>query len=293
MGEKIDAYQIMTDRICALLEKGEIPWKRPWHSNGGQLPKNLHSKKEYRGINVFYLACAGYTSPYFLTYKQATTLGGKVRTGEKGFPVVFWKWLDGKDKETGKDRKIPMLRYYTVFNVAQCEGLDDKIPSIETPKLDFTPIERCEAVVSGYVGRPTIRTGEDRAYYRPSMDLVNMPPRESFVSVEEYYSVLFHELGHSTGHESRLKRKGITDVVMFGSHDYSQEELVAEMTAAFLSGHCAIDGQTVTNSAAYIQHWLKALRNNKSLLVSAAAQAQRASDHILGKTFDKGASDAE
>lgn len=286
MGEKNDAYQIMTDRICTLLERGEIPWRRPWHQNGGLMPMNLKSRKEYRGINPLLLACAGYSSPYWLTYKQASELGGQVRKGEHGYPVVFWKWLDGKDRETGESKRIPLLRYYTVFNTAQCDGLDGKVPDLASERVTFQPIERCESVVAGYQGRPQIHTGGDRAFYRPSTDSVTMPPRESFTSAEGYYNVLFHELGHSTGHASRLKREGITDPVMFGSHDYSKEELVAEMTAAFLCGHCAIDNATVENSAAYIQSWLRALRNNKSLLVSAAAQAQKAADLILGRTFD-------
>lgn len=287
MGEKIDAYQIMTDRICALLEKGEIPWRRPWKQSGGLMPQNLRSRKEYRGINPLLLACAGYSSPYWLTYKQASELGGQVRKGESGFPVVFWKWLDGKDRDTGEAKRIPLLRYYTVFNVAQCDGLDGKVPDHGIdPGAAFDPIERCERVVSGYSGAPEIRSGGDRACYSPARDLVMMPERTAFSTAESYYSVLFHELGHSTGHASRLKRDGITDTVMFGSHEYSKEELVAEMTAAFLSGHCAIDGQTVENSAAYIQSWLKKLRNDKSMIVSAAAQAQKAADLILGKRFD-------
>lgn len=286
MGEKIDAYQIMTDRICSLLEQGEIPWRRPWRDNGGRMPMNLKSRKEYRGINPLLLACAGYESPYWLTYKQATELGGQVRKGEHGFPVVFWKWLDGKDSDTGESKRIPLLRYYTVFNTAQCDGLGDKVPNVASEPIAFTPIERCESVVAGYQGAPTIHVGTDRAFYRPSTDSVHMPPATAFVNAESYYSVLFHELGHSTGHASRLKRDGICDPVMFGSHDYSKEELVAEMTAAFLSGHCAIDGATVENSAAYVQSWLRKLRDDKRLLVSAAAQAQRAADLILGKRFD-------
>jgi antirestriction protein ArdC len=285
MGEKTDAYQIITDRICTILERGEIPWRRPW-SQEHAMPQNLVSRKEYRGINPLILSCAGYVQPYWLTYKQAKTLGGEVRKGEHGFPVVFWKWLDGKDRETGERKRIPLLRYYTVFNVGQCDGLDEKVPARPAPN-PIPQIERCEAVIAGYKTPPKIRTGEDRAYYRPSTDLVNMPPRETFRDAESYYSVLFHELGHSTGHADRLKRQGITDTVMFGSHDYSKEELVAEMTAAFLSGHCGIDSITVENSAAYIKSWLKSLRNDKSLLVSAAAQAQKAADHILGRTFDK------
>jgi antirestriction protein ArdC len=283
---KADAYQIMTDRIVGLLEQGVVPWRRPWKQLGGLMPQNLKSKKAYRGVNVFWLACAGYGSPYWVTFKQAKALGGSVRKGEKGFPVIFWKWLEREDEDTGKSRRIPMLRYYTVFNVEQCEGIEDKVPQIDTDEpVEFEPIERCEQIVESFSG-PSVRTGDSRAYYVPSTDLVNMPKRELFETAESYYSVLFHELGHSTGHESRLGREGITDATMFGSHKYSKEELVAEMTAAFLSGHCAIDSATVENSAAYIQGWLKKLRNDTKLLVSAAAQAQKAADLILGRSFE-------
>lgn len=285
MGEKIDAYQIMTDRICSLLERGEIPWRRPWKAD--MFPRNLKSKKEYRGINVFWLGCSGYSSPYWLTYKQATELGGQVRTGEKASPVVFWKWLNVKDRHSGDDKRIPLLRYFNVFNVAQCDGLDAKVPKHDDTALAFKPIERCEQVVAGYKSAPPISHGGDRACYSPLLDHVRMPPREKFASVEAYYSVLFHELTHSTGHASRLKREGIVDPSMFGSHEYSKEELVAEMGAAFLSGHCSIDAMTVDNSAAYIASWLKKLRNDKSLVVSAAAQAQRAADLILDRTFEE------
>ena len=281
-------YDIVTDRVVSLLERGVVPWRRPWAGADVQ-PQNLVSRRPYRGINPFLLGCTGFASPFWLTFKQAKTLGGSVRKGEKATPVIFWKrWrTDRIDPETG-DREvvdIPILRYYNVFNVDQCDGID--APAL--PKAhDFQPIQRCESVVQGMPKQPTIEHREARAYYRPSTDTVNMPRPELFVGSEEYYSTLFHELSHATGHPSRLDRPGAANTAAFGSADYSREELVAEMGAAFLSGHCAIETATIENSAAYIAGWLRRLRDDHRLVVTAAAQAQKAADYILGTTFDAG-----
>ena len=260
-----------------------MPWHKPWV---GGYPQNLISKKEYRGINVFLLGCQRYSSPYWLSFKQCSELGGHVRKGEKGTMVVFWKQVNFKDKtEEGEtDKTIPLLRYYTIFNVEQCEGIDEKkIPKPEA-NPDFQPIAVCEETVNGMQNKPDIQFRESRAYYQPLNDFVNMPVKESFEKEEFFYSVLFHELGHSTGHKSRLDRKDM-GAGSFGSEKYSKEELVAEMTAAFLCGVCQIENMIIENSAAYIQSWLKALKNDKKLVVLAAAQAQKAADYILNKTY--------
>ena len=277
-------YEIITNKIIERLEHGTVPWHQPWST---ELPKNLASKREYRGINVFVLGSTGYANPYWLTYKQAKQLGGHIRKGEKSSPVVFWKWLEREQEnpDTGEKeaKNIPLLRYYNVFNIEQCEGIpEDKIPELENTR-DFHPIDTAEKTVQDMPQRPIITHNEAQAYYRPSADVVNMPPAESFLSDEEYYSTLFHELTHSTGHESRLKRLNTDKLAAFGSKDYSQEELVAEMGAAFLSGHCQIENRTIDNSAAYIQGWLRKLKNDKRLVVFAAAQAQKAADFILGE----------
>ncbi len=282
-----NVYEIITDRITKQLEAGTVPWQKPWIGGSAQ---NLVSKKEYRGINPFLLACAGYASPYWVSYKQAQDLGGTVKKGEKGFPVVFWKWLDKKDPDaqegeiSSRDKRVPMLRYYTVFNAeAQCEGV--KTPATET--RTFVPIHACATVVCGYKNGPTIDHAEPRAYYRPGTDSINMPKPELFRSPEEYYSTIFHEMTHSTGHANRLNRSTLTDMCPFGSTNYSKEELVAEMGAAFLCGHAGIENKTIDNSAAYLASWLKQLRKDPKLVILAAAQAQKASDHILGKTFSE------
>jgi len=276
-------YEVITNRIIEKLEQGTVPWHQPWSS---ELPKNLLSKKEYRGINVFLLGSQSYANPYWLTFKQARQLGGYLRKGERSTPVVFWKWYerDQVNDENGELETVssPILRYYSVFNVEQCEELDGKIPPLETNN-SFSPIEKAEQIAENMPHSPQITHAEARAYYRPFADMVNMPQPELFQSSEEYYSTLFHELTHSTGHPSRLNRFDTQDSITFGSRDYSQEELVAEMGAAFLCGHCAIDNRTIDNLAAYISGWLRKLRNDKRLVIYAGAQAQNAADSILDR----------
>jgi antirestriction protein ArdC len=246
-----DAYQVITDRVITLLEQGVIPWQKPWQS-GQLLPQNLISRKAYRGVNVFLLHAMMYESPYWLTFNQAKELGGSVRRGEKACPVVFWKWLDVD--EDSERKRVPFLRYYSVFNVAQCEGTDAHVPKTEQSRREHNPIESGERIVSAMPHRPEIKHGLDRAYYSPSGDFVGMPSPGQFKSGEDYYSVLFHELTHSTGHESRLNRKGVSGSdgqwSAFGSQSYSKEELVAEMGAAFLCGQAGIVERTRDNSAA-------------------------------------------
>ena len=280
-------YDIINSRIIELLQQGTVPWRKTWHVETNS-PKNLVSKKEYRGINIFMLACMPYNSPFWLTFKQASDKGGHVRKGEKSTPVIFWKWLDKKDvgdddAETATvNGKIPMLRYYSVFNLEQTEGIPSP-PTTETIINTFNPIERAEQIIAGMPYRPEIKHGGNSAAYSPMLDYVKLPVPEAFESPEEYYSTAFHELIHSTGHTSRVGRKGILEPSYFGSHEYSKEELVAEMGAAFLCGHSGIEQRTIENSAAYIQGWLKALKNDKTLIVQAAAQGQKAADFILNR----------
>ena len=284
---KIDPYQVVTDRIVSLLEQGTIPWQKPW-STGDAMPRNLVSQKTYRGVNVFLLHAMSYASPFWLTFNQAKELGGTVRRGEKACPVVFWKWL--AVEENGKAERVPLLRYYSVFNVAQCEGIpQEKIPALGGVKRNHNPIAEAERIVAGMPKRPEVKTGLDRAFYSPSGDFVGMPSADQFRSGEDFYSVLFHELTHSTGHESRLNRKGISgsdgEWSAFGSTPYAKEELVAEMGAAFLCGQAGIVERTLINSAAYVSSWLQRLKDDRRLVVQAAAQAQKAADFILSRTF--------
>lgn len=289
---RFDIYEMVTGRILEMLDRGIVPWHKPWTDaqGGNATPRNLKSGKAYRGINVFLLGCAGFSSPYFVTFKQALELGGAVRKGEKGMPVVFWKRLQVEDEKTGEKKTIPMLRYFTVFNVEQCDGLT--VPTGTERPAGFSPIAAAEEAVKTYQNAPTITHGPGGAYYSPKADRINMPARESFQSPAHYYATLFHELGHSTGHLTRLAREGIVKAEGFGSHLYSKEELVAEMTAAMLCGVTGIDGSGILdNSAAYIGSWLQKLRDDRKLLVQAAAQAQKAADLVLGVRWEGAVND--
>jgi antirestriction protein ArdC len=275
-------YDQITERIIAMLEAGTVPWRKPWQAKAG-FPRNLVSGKPYRGINVFLLHAMSYESPFWLTFKQAQQLGGTVKKGEKACPVVFWKQLEVEDKESHEIEKIPMLRFYYVFNTAQCEGLKDISAPVES--LVSAPAKPDE-IVAFMPKRPEIKHGLTRAYYSPTEDIVAMPHRERFENEADYFGTLFHELVHSTGHASRLNRATVTEAAGFGSNPYCREELIAEMGAAFLCGQAGIGESTLENSAAYIQNWLEQLQNDKKLIVQAAAQAQKAADYILGTKFE-------
>ena len=285
-------YEVVNQRIMELLEQGTVPWRKTWNVATNQ-PKNLISKKEYRGINVFMLACMPFASPYWLTFKQCHDKGGQVKKGAKATPVVFWKWLDRKDATTEGDAeaiagngKIPMLRMYNVFNLDQVKNIEAP-PSTEPIVNTFTPIESAAQIVANMPMRPEIKHGGCSASYSPMLDYVKLPKPEAFESAEEYYCCALHELSHSTGHAKRVGRKGILEPSFFGSHEYSKEELVAEMSACFLCGYAGIEQTTIVNSAAYIQGWLRSLRNDKTLLIQAAAQAQKSSDYILNITHQE------
>ncbi|RNC64796.1 MAG: DUF1738 domain-containing protein [Desulfuromonadales bacterium] len=286
-------YDVINSRIMELLEQGTVPWRKPWNAESN-MPKNLISKKDYRGVNVFLLSCMPYSSTYWLTFKQVQDRGGYVRKGEKSTPVVFWKWIDKKDADiqddeiTGTKGKVPLLRYYSVFNLEQVEGI--KAPEPKEVIKEFNPIQKADELIADMPLRPEIRHGGNRAYYSPSNDYIQLPHQHTFQSPEEYYSTAFHELAHATGHSSRVGRKSILEPSYFGSHEYSKEELVAEMGAAFLCGHSGIENRTIENSAAYINGWLRKLKEDKTLLIHAAAQAQKASDYILNR---KGGEESE
>jgi antirestriction protein ArdC len=275
---KANLYDQITERIIALLEKGTVPWRKPWKAQTG-LPRNLITKKTYRGINTLLLHAMHYESPYWLTFRQALELGGHVRKGEKACPVVFWKQLEREDKQTGEKEKIPMMRFYFVFNVAQCDDLKSPPAPVQTPLGAPT---KPEEIVAAMPQRPAINHGMRQAFYSPSEDRVAMPDRARFEREAGYHATLFHELIHSTGHASRLNRPTLTESAGFGSNPYCKEELIAEMGAAFLCGQAGIEEQTLENSAAYVENWLAQLQHDKKLIVQAAGQAQRAADFILG-----------
>jgi antirestriction protein ArdC len=286
--EKMDVYEIVNAKIRESLEKGTVPWQTPWKQGELGLPRNFMTTKPYRGINTFMLAMTqqlgGYTSPFWITYKQAKELGGNVRQGEKSPSlVVFYKLMEketvDENGENDTDRWA-MLRYTPVFNTDQCEGL--KVPSLIDETFTHDPIPAAEEIVANMPNRPALHIQRsNRAFYSPHSDSVTVPEMSQYPTCEQYYSTLFHELGHSTGHKSRLGREfGVS----FADHTYSKEELVAEFTASYLCGIAGIEQRTVDNNASYIDHWLTILKDKtaKKWLVWAAANAQKAADYIRG-----------
>jgi antirestriction protein ArdC len=276
----LNVYEIITDRIIQSLQQGVCPWRVPWTTGA---PCSLISKRPYRGINVFLLNASRHKSRYWLTYKQATAKGGQVRKGEKSSPVIFWKIFNDKSDYESKSGKVgkggAILRYYNLFNLSQVDGIE--APVEEENVRPFQPIEACEHILTNYTRGPAIEHGGNRACYLPSLDLIQMPDKANFHSPEEYYSTLFHEEAHATGAKSRLDREGVVNPIKFGSHDYSYEELVAEMTASFLSGHAGILEQTYDNSAAYLSSWISKLQRETRWIVSAGGAAAKAADFIL------------
>lgn len=282
-----DIFAMVTDRMIEELEKGNIPWRKPWSSAG--VAVSHVTGKPYSLLNQILLE--GKPGEY-LTFKQATDEGGHVRKGEKGHIIVFWKFLDKKDEngeivigDDGKPEKVGFLRYYTVFHIDQCEGITARFTKDDDAAAPvLAPDQKAEGIVTGYVDRTGVRLvieESNQAYYSPSLDKVVVPSIEQYESIAEYYSTLFHELTHSTGHKERLNR--ITNVAAFGSETYSKEELVAEMGAAMLVNYTGLESSSsFTNSAAYIQNWLTALRNDKKLIVSAAGKAEQAVKLIIG-----------
>ena len=272
-------YKIVTNQILNLLEQGTVPWKQPWSVIPGDGPINVRGTP-YRGANYFLLSSLGFERPIYLTYRQALEHGGNVKKGEHGIPVVYWKLIDAKESDESK--RIPFLRYYLVFNIAQCENLKlpDRITQLQPPP-DFNPIETAESIWSAYPNPPKLRHIGDCALYIPSVDEIWMPARYTFNSQEAFYSTLFHEMGHSTGHGSRLNR----DLgIKHGIQSYSREELVAEMTSAFLCARAGISKPVLENQAAYLANWSEALKNDPKMFVTAAGKAQKAADFILGVT---------
>ena len=279
-------YDVITNRILALLEQGVPVWRQTWTDIGA--PRNLLSDAAYRGINAFLLSSIGvyngYNSPYWLTYKQAKDRGGFVYKGESGIPVIFWKPIISLD-ETDDGEQVESVhymtpRYYTVFNVEQCDGIS--YPTIELPQGKCDPIASAEWLITAWADKPDIRFGGGKAFYLPSSDVVQLPAQETFITPEHYYSTLFHELIHSTGHTKRIGRPSVMHP-LFGSHDYSKEELIAEMGAAMLCGKVGIEVATIRDSASYIASWLNVLKSDHKVVIQAAGQAQKAVEYITAQ----------
>lgn len=277
---KRDVYTIVTDRIIELLKKGTIPWKQPWGVAG--IPQNLISRRVYRGMNIMLLASLGYEQNYFLTYSQIKELGASVKKDEQSHMVTYWNWVE--DAEKANSKKYPFLRYYKVWNVAQCTGIpEEKIPIVTRQAY---PVLACEHIIENMPQKPKITQKENKAYYNPLQDFINMPKMGTFKNDESYYATLFHELVHSTGHLTRLNRKGLLEMAEYGSPPYSFEELVAEMGACYLESLTGIVEKQIEDNAAYINGWLEKLENDDHFIVLASSQAQKAVDFIQGVKFE-------
>lgn len=275
----MDIYAEVTSRIMQQMESGVIPWRKPWIASGAAV--SHATGKPYSLLNQMLLGRSG----EYATYAQIQKAGGYVKKGEKASMVVFWKWIEQEDEETGEKKEIPFLRYYNVFHIDQCEGLTARhTKPLLTIPADQPETKAAEEVIYEYLGREGVHmTHEqgDRAYYRPATDTVVLPIRKQFMSTAEYFSTAFHELVHSTGHKSRLDR--LDRVAAFGSEDYSKEELIAEIGAAALVNHTGLETpDSFRNNAAYIQNWLQVLKDDKRFIVSAAGKAEKAVNLILG-----------
>ncbi len=289
--KNFDIYQTLTDEIVSMMEKGVCPWRKPWNAIGG-IPRNYRGS-EYRGANAVMLALTCMVNEWdksiFLTFKQVQECGGNVLKGSKSTMVIFATQIvpaayKGRESECPASEKKFMMRYYRVFNIAQTENVDLPKWDIVTGK-DFEPLEVCESIVENMPLIPTITHSGAVACYSPSKDKVTMPAKKSFESAEAYYRTLFHELSHSTGHESRLARKDFANG--FGSDLYAFEELVAELSACFLCGHAGIADTTKEQSASYLVTWLKTFKSDTKFFFRAAALAQKSADFILAKKFEK------
>ena len=281
----INVYQMVTDRIIEELQKGVVPWHKPWTGvlDGAV---SYETGRPYSLLNQFLLGVPG----EYLTFNQCKKLGGNIKKGAKSKFVVFYTMVDDKSVEyTHEDGsvtygKYPMLRYYHVFHINDCEGIKSKL-KVENPKV-FNPIDEAENVISGYLGREKKlklkHIKSDTAYYSPTFDEVVLPLKEQFESVSEYYSTAFHELTHSTMTAYRCDRKNSDKLAAFGKEEYSREELVAEIGSAMLCNHCGIDANsTFKNSVAYIQSWMKKLKNDNKMIVWAASRAEKSTNYIL------------
>jgi antirestriction protein ArdC len=279
---RVDIHQAITARFVEQLKRGTVPWQKPWLS-----AQNVISRKPYRGINALLLGSADYQSPFWITFKQTLALGGHVKRGEKSTPVIYYKILEKRDeagnpilREDGRPDRVPFVRWTNVFNLDQTEGI--QVPSLTAGQSASQPLEKAAAIVENARLCP-IHHVAFAASYSPSEDVIRVPAPSAFRSPEDYHHTLYHEMVHASGHSSRLDREGLTQRTGFGSKQYSKEELIAELGAAFLSNEAGVlDSVRFENSAAYLASWSEKLENDPRMIVAAASHAQRSSDFIMG-----------
>lgn len=274
----MDIYSEVTERIVQQLEHGVAPWIKPWVGTNSII--SHATGKEYSLLNQIMLGKPG----EYASFNQINKEGGKVKKGAKSRMVVFWKLLEDVDDD-GNKKTIPYLKYSRVFHLDDCEGIEPKYQKQDAVR-DNKPIENAQVVLDTYISREGINLqhgGVGGAFYRPSADMINLPFMKDFINSESYYDTAFHECIHSTGHEKRLNRTGITGWAHFGSEVYSKEELIAEIGGCALMHRLGIEtGETFRNNVAYVQNWLSALKNDRRLLVSASTAACKAMNYLLG-----------
>lgn len=275
----IDLYQMITDRIIAQLEAGTVPWRKPWKCSQGAISRS--TGRPYSVLNQLLLPYDG----EYVTFRQAAEEGHPVKKGEKASAVFFFKFIVSKDKDTGEKKTVPLLKYYSVFHISQCPGMKPRFAVPDGQNSDLQPDKRAEQILQGYIDRSGVHLRKEksnRAYYSPALDTIVVPKIDQFTDIAEFYSMVYHEAVHSTGHSSRLNR--ITDVARFGSESYSREELTAELGASYLVNAAGLEtDSSFQNSAAYVSGWLDALKGDKRFIVSAAGQAEKAVRLILGE----------
>ena len=285
MSKSDNIYIRLTEKIIEKMKDGVAPWQKPWALKN--LPQNFITKRPYGGFNMVALMIEERNCPYWLTFKQVKDLGGKLKKGEHGIPIVYYLFIN---KETGKpykpgDKKdhdaIPVPRYYVIFNLEQTEGIEWEMP-LEQVRSN----SEIDEEISNYCMLENISLNftstNDKAFYSPKLDHIHVPEINNFKTENHFYATCFHEMVHSTGIERRLNRGLDTETRRFGDHLYSKEELVAEFGACFLMAHYGIfDDSIFDNSVSYLQAWAKKLEEQPSVLVSAANQAQKAVDFIL------------
>lgn len=275
-----DVYSRVTARIIELLEQGTIPWRKPWSAG---IPQNFISKRHYTGINAMLLNSLDFSTNSFLTWNQIQSIGGNVKRGEKGSLVVFQTTVEKEVEENGhsKVKKKSLLRYYFVFNIEQCLNIPEKFLNSNEVKSELTNIS-CERIIQEMPSCPIIRHRGNEAYYVIAEDCINMPCHTYFPDSIGYYDVLFHEIIHATGAQQRLARPSLYDNPYFGTELYSLEELIAEIGSCYLKSISGIGMGDLINNTAYIQGWLKVLKNDKKFILKAASKAQQAVEYILG-----------
>jgi antirestriction protein ArdC len=272
-------YESVTNRIIEEMRNGTVPWTKPWKSGKttGVMPMNAVTGRSYNGINIPLLWHAAEVHAYpthaWLTYKQALAAGGQVRKGEKATTVVFTKKLHIKDKDTDEDKQIGMLRTFSVFNVAQIDGLESQ----STPELVDLGPSNVNQLVERFIAatKADIRIGGNTACYVPSKDFIALPPIGAFETPESFFATALHELGHWTSPKYRCDR---AIVGRYGTQGYAAEELVAELTAAFLCAHLGIKGEL--RHADYIANWLELLKEYPRVMFTAASKASQAADYL-------------